>query len=147
MPQTHASAQEEILALRQRLVELEEILGRNEDQVVALAVIFRLPTKQAGFLNLILRREAVAWETAETVLWSLGERAELKDVNNLLSVMLNKIRKQLLPHGIHIETSYKRGVMMTPFYKRKLWKILYDKGLLSLFFPKGAPVCFTPNEK
>jgi two-component system cell cycle response regulator CtrA len=103
--------------LRDRVEELEQILGMKNDQLYVLGLSFT-PTK---LLGLILHRKRVSRDQAMVALYDgCNDRPD----DRVIDVYMCHIRKALKPHDIQIETLWSVGWSMTEGNKQRLRELV-----------------------
>lgn len=92
-------------ALRDRIAELEELLGLT----AAMPAMIALTKHEAMLLGIVLKREFVSKTAAMMALY--GRLDETPDTK-IVDVFLSHLRKKLNAHGIKIETKWGEGIFM-----------------------------------
>jgi DNA-binding winged helix-turn-helix (wHTH) protein len=118
----------ELQRLRDRVQQLEDIIGLNPDDVGLIAYVFHLPRKAAEVLNVLTRRRGVV--TKEVLFYlvygGLAE-ADQPDPEKVLPAMIMMCRNALRGHRIKISTVYKIGWIMDEEDRRKCKSILSNR--------------------
>lgn len=115
----------ELQSLRDRVQELEELLGLAREQ----ADIFhrlKLSPQQKALLGLLYRSNLVRRYTAYNALYGARQECEQPE-DRILDVQICKIRTRLMPLGISIETQRAAGWFMTAENKERLSALIGDK--------------------
>lgn len=104
----------ELQALRDRIEELEELLGLSASELPAH---WKLRDTPRRILGLLLRRERMSYHGLSICLG--------RDVNyHCLAVHLVAIRKFLRPLGVEVQTIYGFGYLLSPQAKRTLRAVI-----------------------
>lgn len=112
----------ELQALRDRVQELEELLGVSKEQRDMMFSL-KLSPQQTAFLGLIYRGDLVRRDAAYAVIYGARPECDRPD-DKILDVQLSRIRARLRPKGITIETQWGVGWFMTPKNKAILRGII-----------------------
>jgi two-component system cell cycle response regulator CtrA len=113
----HQHAEAENDRLRDRIDELEGVLGQDDEVIFRIRLVLGLTTTQAKFMSLLLRREAVTYEQAFTVLY--GTRPENEQPgDNMISILVCHCRRKLKRFGVTIETVWGEGHHLTAANKK-----------------------------
>jgi DNA-binding winged helix-turn-helix (wHTH) protein len=113
----------ELQQLRDRVAELEEILGIDRPMTVRLREAFGLTQMPAKVLGMLLSRTFVSKDALYTALYAVRAAAD-RPRTNILERHVNKLREHLRPHGVVIETIYGEGYRMTAPNKAKVRDVL-----------------------
>lgn len=112
----------ELQSLRDRVEELEELLGLRQEQADAFHKL-RMSPQQKVFLSLLYRSMLVRKYTAFNAIFGARMECEQPD-ENILAVQICKMRKILARFDISIETQRTAGWFMTPENKEKLRELI-----------------------
>jgi hypothetical protein len=109
----------ELQRLRDRVEQLEEVLGINPTMACRLHMAFSLETQLAEILGMLLSREFVTRGGLYAVLY--GDLPESQwPQEKTLDARLFHLRKALQPHGISIITRWGHGWYMRQEDKTKV---------------------------
>jgi hypothetical protein len=113
----------EVQRLRDRVEELEELLGADPEDGERFAV-FRIPAGTGPrLLGLLLRRKVVSREAAQVVLY--GGRPENQQPSiESLDIHIFRIRKQLRLHKIEVVTVWGIGWLLEPEAKAQIYALI-----------------------
>jgi len=109
---------EQIIALQDRIEELEDLLGTSPPLTNAYCAL-GLPPHQRRMLGLLMKRTEVTREQMIIAVWGDGPEAKQPDLRTI-DVHISNIRKKLKSSGAKITTLWGEGFMMTPADKQKL---------------------------
>jgi hypothetical protein len=109
----------EQMNLRNRIDELEKLLGIDADYVLQLRGSLRLGMIPCTAIGFISKRSYVSTESLFVALY--GDRKECEQPNlNMVSHTMWRVRRRLIPLGVVIDTQHINGYSMTPANKQKL---------------------------
>jgi len=106
--------------LQNRIHELEEILGVTTE----LPPVLGLTLSEEALLDALFKREIVTPATAFAALYASRAGGEPSDPKNVVSVLIMRLRKKLVAHGIDIKTRSGAGYYMTAEAKDRLRSII-----------------------
>lgn len=114
----------EIQRLRDRIEQLEEMLGIGRDTTLQLRLKLGLTKCQAKMLGILVKREVVSWEAMHFVLY--GDRPEAdqpwSEANLRKHIVL--LRRRLEPTGIKVDAVHGQGWMLGNEHKAKVKEIM-----------------------
>jgi len=121
-PLTLVPKHNEIQRLRDRIEELEAILGMAEDHVTVIMRVTGLPYYPSCILGILHRRNTVF---SKEVIGQLvyGYRPECdqpEHVIKIIEVFVHTIRKKIAPLGLSIRTVFQQGYTMDDADRRRL---------------------------
>jgi len=108
----------ELQALRDRVQELEELLGLSQTTRDKLFIL-RLSPQQTALVALLYRGQLVRRSAAYTAIFGARHECEQPE-EGILDVQMSRVRATLRPLGVSIETHRGVGWFMTPENKEKL---------------------------
>ncbi|WNV10116.1 hypothetical protein [Tardiphaga sp. 709] len=108
----------EIQCLRDRIEELEGLLGAGKEDLDRLAV-FGMPAICSVILGLLLKRVVVRREAAYVVIYGNRPEAEQPQIKGL-DVYVWRVRQRLRLHQIELKTQFRVGWYLTPDDKAKI---------------------------
>ena len=106
--------------LQNRIHELEEILG----VMTAFPPILGLTLSEEALLDVLFKLEIVTPATAFAALYGSRAGEQPSDPKNVVSVLIMRLRKKLVAHGIDIKTRSGAGYYMTAEAKDRLRSII-----------------------
>jgi hypothetical protein len=110
---------DEVQRLRDRIDELEQILGVDRSLANRLRGALCISRDQARMLGMLLSRNVVTHEAMYTVMY--GARPECdQPTMKIMDVQLCKLRGRLKPHGITFRTLWGEGWQMPMEEKAKV---------------------------
>jgi DNA-binding winged helix-turn-helix (wHTH) protein len=118
---------DEMQRLRDRVEELEGMLGLGRDHVAELMVRLRLLDPEAKFLGLLLRREFVSRDGAYAAIWGGRTESDQPDIRGL-DVYSCRLRKVLRKLDVEMVTVRSRGWFIPREQKEKLAALLAPQG-------------------
>ncbi len=101
-----SAASPETARLRDRIEELERLLGMRE----VLPHPWGLTRREAAVLGLLLKRQVMSVTQLFEAIWGGDSDCETK----IVEVVVCKLRAKLRPHGIAIRTEYGAGYFIPP---------------------------------
>lgn len=114
-----SSEANELHRLRDRIQELEQLLGIVAEDAVDRFIFMNLSPTERRILNILFTWKRVQREKLYTLLY--GERLECDQPEiKVIDVWLSKLRSKLAPYGIIFETEFNAGWFMTQPNKDKL---------------------------
>jgi two-component system cell cycle response regulator CtrA len=128
----------ELQRLRDRVEELEALLGVDRSIVGRIRDAFNIEPRHAQIVGMLLSRDFVTRDGLYTVLY--GDLPE-KDWPNdkILDAQICKLRPRLVPFGIEINTKWGEGWSMTKADKAKVRAILHGGDGPAMAVPPDAP--------
>jgi DNA-binding response OmpR family regulator len=100
--------------LRDRIAQLEEVLGMNFDSPAFMG----LTAHEAKLFGMLMKRDAVTKAGAMDILYGLGPDADVAE-EKIIDVFICKLRKKLDPFDIPVETNWGQGYFMTEASKQR----------------------------
>lgn len=114
----------ELERLRDRVTELEELLGLADNEIYAM---LGLPKLQRSLLGLLMKRPLVSRDTAFAAIY--GDRPEASQPEiKILDVHLSHLRGRLRGLGVTITTRWGEGWYLVLEEKAKLRSLLESQG-------------------
>jgi hypothetical protein len=113
----------ELEQLRNRVEQLEIVLGIDAPRSARLRLAFGIQPGQAEVLGMLLNRTAVAKEAIYSLLYGLRPECD-QPVWKSVDVVVHKLRRALAVHGIRIETLQGVGYGMTAANKAMVHAVL-----------------------
>lgn len=113
----------EVQKLRDRVQELEALLGRDRKLTDRVRIAFGIEHDQAEILALIVNRHIATYDAIFTVLYGALPECDQPD-SNVMETQVSKLRKALKDHGIKIVTNYDTGWSMSREDKNKIKRTL-----------------------
>jgi hypothetical protein len=114
----------ELQRLRDRVEQLEEMLGIGRDTTLQIRLRLGLTKCQAKMLGILVKREMVSWEAMHFVLY--GDRPDAdqpwSEANLRKHIVL--LRRRLEPTGIKVEAVYGQGWMLANEHKAKVRELM-----------------------
>jgi hypothetical protein len=105
--------------LRDRIDELEKLLGIDDNYVHQLRVALQLGTIPCLALGYISKKIFASNESLFIVLYGTRKECEKPGINMVTNTVW-RVRQRLIPLGIVMENQQSTGYSMTPANKRKL---------------------------
>ena len=105
--------------LRERIKQLEALLGRRDEVPLCLP----LTRQEACLFGLMRKREVLTKEMAMSALYNHRPDSDGVDAK-IIDVFVCKMRKKLKPLGIEIETLWGRGYRITGPSKQRVTELL-----------------------
>src|SRR5262249_19345468 len=102
----HVSAVPETARLRDRIDELERLMGMR----MVPPRLFGLTRREADMLGILLRRQVMTHAQLFEAIWGGDSERSVK----IVEVVVCKLRAKLRPHGIAIRTEYGVGYFIPP---------------------------------
>lgn len=110
----------EIQRLRDRIEELEGILGVGKDDVTAYRQLLGISPDQAKVLGLLMKRTVtVTRASISTVLYGARPDCDIP-ADKIIDVLVCKLRKAIAASGASIRTDWGNGYSMTAADKTAL---------------------------
>lgn len=113
----------ELRRLRDRVEQLERVLGIDQSMTMRLRAALKITPDQAKILGMMLRRSRVSRDGIFDVLYGDKPECDWPD-DKVLDVQLSSLRKALKDKGIAFETFVGDGWSLEPAQKLKLRKLL-----------------------
>jgi len=114
----------EVQRLRDRVEQLEEMLGISPDTTLKIRLKLGLTKCQAKMLGILVKREIVSWDAMHFVLY--GDRPEAdqpwSEANLRKHIVL--LRRRLEGTGINVEAVYGQGWMLKSEHKAKVRELM-----------------------
>lgn len=109
----------EVQRLRDRVEELERVLGVDESLTSRLRTVFGLEPGQSEVLGMLMKRNFVTHDSLYTVLY--GGRPECDwPEEKIMDVQICKLRRKLKKHGVEVKTRWGEGWWMPAAEKSKV---------------------------
>lgn len=109
--------------LRERITQLEEILGANFDA----PPMFALTGSEARLFGLLMARDLVTKESAMSILYGLRPDNDGDVEIKIIDVFIYKMRKKLEEWEIKIETVWGRGYYIAPDEKERISALIESR--------------------
>jgi hypothetical protein len=110
---------DELERLRNRVAQLEGLLGVCDDMVCRYRLAFDLQAEQGRLLGLLMNRHVMRFDEAHDLLY--GDRPEDQQPGlPIVRVQVHKLRKKLKPHDIEVTTLAGDGWALVPEMKRRV---------------------------
>jgi len=113
----------EVQFLRDRIEQLEELLGIDRSTNGRIRDALKLEPLHAQIVGMLFMREFVTRDGLYTVLYTGRPESEWPD-EKILDVQICKLRPHLKPHGIEIKTKWGEGWSMSREDKAKLRSLI-----------------------
>lgn len=125
--------------LRDRIEELERVLGVDRSLTSKLRDVFGLEPGLSPILGMLMKRAFVSHSSLYTVLYSGRPECDWPDAK-VMDVQICKLRRKLKKIGVTIETRWGDGWMMSNANKAKVRAVidLADGGDVSAAAALGA---------
>jgi DNA-binding response OmpR family regulator len=118
----------EVQRLRDRIEELESVLGVGHEDVTAYKRALKLTTEQAKVLGLIAKRGTVTRESIFTVLYGARPDCDQPADVRIVDVIVCHVRKRLHDAvGVELETVWGVGFRMSSAGKSALRAFVAEK--------------------
>ena|SRR5579871_3436151 len=114
----------ELERLRDRIAELEELVGLHERIPWWLGT--KLTPMQAKLLSLLLKRELVSQETACIAIY--GNGVDSRPAPKIIDTFVHHIRQKLKPYSVKISNAWSRGYYIDAENKQKLRELIARAG-------------------
>ena len=109
--------------LRDRVEELEMLLGKDTSLASKLCAAYQIEPEMADVLALIFNRNFVSHQSMFTVLFGARPDCDQPDPR-VMDVQICKLRRKLRPYGITIKTQWGQGWSMPVASKDRLRAML-----------------------
>lgn len=113
----------ELIRLRDRVEELERVLGVDRNLTSRLRDAFGIEPGMAPVLGMLLKRNFVSHDSLYTVLFAGRPECDWPEPK-LMDVQICKLRRVLKRHGISIKTRWGEGWLMSSEDKAKVRAVL-----------------------
>jgi DNA-binding response OmpR family regulator len=98
----------EMERMRDRVLQLEQILGIDSSETGRIREAFGLEPDLARIMGMLLKRNFVSHESLYTVMYGHRPECEWPDAK-VLDVQICKLRRRLKPHDVTIATRWGEG--------------------------------------
>jgi hypothetical protein len=106
----------EMKRLRDRVEELERILGTDRSTANRLRTAFELTPDQGKMLGMLMARSSVTHESLYAVIYGAKPECDQPEPK-IVDVQICKLRARLKPYGFEIGTLWGEGYRLTPAMK------------------------------
>lgn len=110
----------ELQRLRDRVEQLEELLGMGQTDVQLIARALRLRPTQARTLGILLKQPMVTKDAMYFALYGDRPESDMPEGEATLRQHIRRIRKSL-PDGVELTAIYGQGWMIPSDHKTKVW--------------------------
>lgn len=119
---------EEVEQLRDRVAELEQLLGIGEDHLIQIRQVIKATPTVCKLIGM-LRKARSVMSREHLFIAIYGDRNEADQPTDLkiIDVFVSKARAALEPHGIEITTTWGAGYALRPDGKQKLGEMMRAK--------------------
>lgn len=131
-------SEKEIAKLRDRIEQLEMILGIDHRNATRLRLAFKIQPGSAEVLGMLMNRTVVAKEAMYQALYGLRPEAS-QPCWKSVDVVICKLRRALTFHNIEIDTVQNIGYLMRPEHKARVREVLEN-------FEKATAPCACPTK-
>src|SRR5215213_7274314 len=115
-------------ALRNRVEELQALLGVGNDDVSRLLAILDATPQQCEMIGFMLRRSVATRTAMHTVLFGARPDCDQPEIK-LIDVQMVKVRKALEKVGVEVRTEWgSGGWAIASADKMKLWRLMAGEG-------------------
>ena len=113
----------EVQRLRDRVEELERILGIDQEMVNRIRVGISVTPDQAKMLGLLITRTIVTHDAMFTAVH--GDKPECdQPTPKVMEVQLSQLRRRLKPYGVAVVNAWKSGWFLTATDKARVRQLL-----------------------
>ena len=117
----------ELQRLRDRVAELEDMLGIGPSVADTLRIKLGITGRQSKILGALLKREMLSRESAYFALYGDLPESEQPDSEKAVEKNLYFLRKRLEGRGIDIRNIWGKGWFLPPEHKAKLRSLLVEE--------------------
>lgn len=110
----------EIQRLRDRIEQLEEMLGINPSTMTKISLSLGVTKSQAKMLGILMKREVVSWDAMHFALYGDRPEADQPESEANLRKHIIHLRRRLEPTGIKVDAVYGLGWKLANEHKAKL---------------------------
>lgn len=121
----------ELQRLRDRIEELEQVLGIDRSMVNRIRGALQVTRDQAKMLAMLIGRNVVTREAMYAVIYGARPVCDQPDVN-MIDMQLSKLRRSLAPHGVAVRTLWGEGWQISIDDKAKVRRVIASVDVAAL---------------
>ena len=135
--------------LRDRIAELEDLLGLKPDRLALMRSAFGLTSTEARMVSFLSRRQIASLSEIHNALYSARSECDQPNLRSVTSVV-HQARRKLDKFGISIQTLFASGHFLDKRDKAKLESIIAAQDNITTRFVhrrEGRPVLLTGTHR